>query len=95
MSDHIKFFSTQLPYQVDGYRKLELMRTEMNSILAYQNKLGQMDHDYQLVACIEEAVEVLDEFLDYDPTPQFAEEAGTTMSEMHSAAWNQHQEMHS
>jgi hypothetical protein len=95
MSDHIKFFSTHRPYQVDDYSKLELMRTEMNSILAYQSKLHQMDHDHHLVACIEEAVGVLDEFLDYDPTPQYAEEPGITMAEMHSGAWVQHQAMHS
>jgi hypothetical protein len=35
------------------------------------------------------------EEIEYDPTPQYAEEPGTTMAEMHSAAWRQHQEMHS
>jgi hypothetical protein len=33
--------------------------------------------------------------IEYDPTPQYAEEPGITMAEMHSAAWAQHQAMHS
>jgi hypothetical protein len=33
--------------------------------------------------------------IECDPTPEYAEEPGTTMAEMHSAAWKQHQEMHS
>jgi hypothetical protein len=33
--------------------------------------------------------------IEYDPTPQYVEEPGITMAEMHSAAWAQHQAMHS
>ena len=33
--------------------------------------------------------------IEYDPTPQYAEEPGITMAEMHSGAWAQHQAMHS
>jgi len=33
--------------------------------------------------------------IEYDPTPQYAEEPGITMAEMHSGAWTQHQAMHS
>jgi len=33
--------------------------------------------------------------IEYDPTPQYSEEPGITMAEMHSAAWAQHQAMHS
>ena len=33
--------------------------------------------------------------IECDPTPEYAEEPGMTMAEMHSAAWKQHQEMHS
>jgi hypothetical protein len=33
--------------------------------------------------------------IEYDPTPQYAEEPGITMVEMHSGAWVQHQAMHS
>lgn len=33
--------------------------------------------------------------IEYDPTPQYSEEPAITMSEMHSAAWAQHQAMHS
>jgi len=33
--------------------------------------------------------------IEYDPTPQYSEEPGITMAEMHSGAWIQHQAMHS
>jgi hypothetical protein len=35
------------------------------------------------------------EEIEYDPTPQYSEEPGITMAEMHSGAWVQHQAMHS
>jgi hypothetical protein len=33
--------------------------------------------------------------IEYDPTPEYSEEPGITMAEMHSAAWAEHQAMHS
>jgi len=33
--------------------------------------------------------------IEYDPTPEYSEEPGITMAEMHSGAWAQHQAMHS
>ena len=35
------------------------------------------------------------EEIEHDPTPEYAEEPGITMAEMHSAAWAEHQAMHS
>ena len=45
----------------------------------------------EMLPLLQEAIEDIE----YDPTPQYAEEPGITMAEMHSAAWAQHQAMHS
>jgi hypothetical protein len=45
----------------------------------------------ELLPLLQEAINEIE----YDPTPEFAEEPGITMDEMHSAAWAQHQAMHS
>jgi len=43
---------------------------------------------------VEEAIAMLEERIDYDPTPNEPEEHPITLDEMHTAAWKQHQEMH-
>jgi hypothetical protein len=45
----------------------------------------------EMLPLLQEAIDDIE----YDPTPQYAEEPGITMAEMHSAAWAQHQAMHS
>jgi hypothetical protein len=45
----------------------------------------------ELLPLLQEAINEIE----YDPTPQYAEEPGITMAEMHSAAWAEHQAMHS
>ena len=47
--------------------------------------------EYELMPLLAEAINEIE----YDPTPQYAEEPGITMAEMHSAAWAEHQAMHS
>jgi hypothetical protein len=43
---------------------------------------------------VEEVIAMLEERIDYDPTPNEPGEPPMTMDEMHSAAWKEHQEMH-
>ena len=45
----------------------------------------------ELLPLLQEAISQIE----YDPTPQYAEEPGITMAEMHSGAWAHHQAMHS
>ena len=45
----------------------------------------------EMLPLLQEAIDDIE----YDPTPQYAEEPGITMAEMHSAAWAEHQAMHS
>jgi hypothetical protein len=54
-----------------------------------------MDSDPYFVDCIDEIVERIKEYEDYDPTPDYAGEPPITMAEMHSEAWKQHQLLHS
>ena len=44
---------------------------------------------------VEEAIALLEERIDYDPTPNEPGETPITMAEMHAAAWKEHQAMHS
>jgi len=71
----------------DSFR-LELMRKELREISERNEKAGQMDHDYHLADCLDEVLTLLDNYLDYDPTPQFlydnsGGEPPVTMAEMH------------
>jgi hypothetical protein len=95
MSDHLKFFSTHFPYRVRTHSRLELIRKELAAIAKYEEAADIYDYDPHLIGAVEEAIAALNEYLDYDPTPQYAEEPGITMAEMHSGAWQQHQALHS
>ena len=44
---------------------------------------------------VEEAIALLEERIDYDPTPSEPGEPPITLDEMHTAAWKEHQAMHS
>jgi len=44
---------------------------------------------------VEEAIALLEERIDYDPTPNEIGEPPITLDEMHTAAWKEHQAMHS
>jgi len=95
MSDHLKFFSTHFPYHVRTCSRLELIRKELAAIAKRKEAAHIYDYDPHLISAVEEALAALDEYLDYDPTPQYAEEPCITMDEMHTAAWQQHQALHS
>ena len=82
----------------DSFR-LELMRKEIQRIYDDNEKAGQMDHDYQLADCLSEVLDLLDGYLDYDPTPQFLYDASggeppVTSAEMQANAFQQKMELH-
>ena len=60
-----------------------------------QERLHTMDSDPYFADCIDEVVERIKEYEDYDPTPDYAGEPPITMAEMHAGAWKQHQILHS
>jgi hypothetical protein len=75
--------------------RLDLIRKELRVMADRQEKMDIMDYSPHLLNCLYEAIEIIDEYCDYDPTPDSVGEPPITASEMHSAAWKQHQELHS
>jgi hypothetical protein len=69
----------------------------LKAILERESKRHQMDQD--LVPgdddVVQEAIGLLEEIIDYDPTPNELGEPPITLDEMHAAAWKEHQAMHS
>lgn len=79
---------------VNDYRKLSEIRAELREMLKRENKRHEMDSDHFYVAMLEEVIDLMDNYIDYDPTPNEPGEPPMTMSEMHDAAWREHQEAH-
>jgi hypothetical protein len=79
------------------YHQLQLVIDAMKSICAREDKRHQMDQqlDPHTRDVIEEVIGMLEDEIDYDPTPNEPGEPPITAAEMHAAAWKEHQEMHS
>jgi len=84
------------------YTKLERICKELKEIVEFENKLHMMDMNLNLgdVDVLEEVISMIEEIVDYDPTPQYlydndGGEPPISAEEMHSGAWRQHQEFHS
>jgi len=83
--------------------KLERIYKELQEIVDYENKLHMMDqtlNQIDLSKIEDEIIPLLEEIVDYDPTPQYlydndGGEPSISSSEIHSGAWRQHQEFHS
>lgn len=83
--------------------KLERIYKELQEIVDYENKLHMMDqtlNQIDLSKIEDEIIPLLEEIVDYDPTPQYlydndGGEPAISAEQMHSGAWRQHQEFHS
>jgi hypothetical protein len=64
-------FESGTSFPVCDSIRLELMRNEIREISERNEKAHQYDHDYHLSHCLDQVLELLDEYIDYDPTPQF------------------------
>jgi len=64
------------------------MTTQLNTPRKYP-EIDWTKNEY-----IEEAIAMLEAEIDYDPTPNDPGEPPITADEMHTAAWQQHQELH-
>ena len=84
-------------YPQNEYIYLEEVRSILKNVLARESKRHEMDQ--HLVPGTEdvltEIIGMLEEQLDYDPTPNELGEPPITAAEMHAAAWKEHQAMHS
>ena len=84
------------------HTKLERICKELKEIVEYENKLHMMDMNLNCgdVDVLDEVISMIEEIVDYDPTPQHlydndGGEPPMSAEEMHSGAWKQHQEFHS
>ena len=84
-------------YPQNEYYYLEEVRSILKNVLARESKRHEMDQ--HLVPgtedVITEIIAMLEEQLDYDPTPNELGEPPITLDEMHTAAWKEHVAMHS
>jgi hypothetical protein len=87
----------ELTWTKNEYHQLQLALDALKNIRNREDRRHQMDqhldpHTYDV---LDEVIGMLSDELDYDPTPSEPGEPPMTMDEMHSAAWKEHQEMHS
>ena len=83
-------------------QKLERIYKELNEIVKFENSLHMMDMNLNSsdVDTLDEVISMIEEIVDYDPTPQYlydndGGEPSMSAAEIHSGAWRQHQELHS
>tara|TARA_R110002126_G_scaffold19202_4_gene72289 strand:- start:3325 stop:3615 length:291 start_codon:yes stop_codon:yes gene_type:complete len=96
MSHHLKFLSTHPPFRVNDYSKVDLIRRELRAIIKHQDSLYIEDTELGLENVLYEVLEILDGYLDYEPSDEdMGGEPPMTMAEMHAGAWEQHVAMHS
>lgn len=93
-------FRSVAPGQISDHIRLSLIHKELRAMSKRQSNLHEMDSDYYLEECINDLIGRIDEYQDYDPTPQYlydntGGEPAVSSAEMHSGSWKQHQEMHS
>jgi hypothetical protein len=80
---------------LDDIQKMREIQRELYAMLQREEKRHIMDSDPQFDQMLNEVIDLIDNYIDYDPTPNEPGEPPMTADEMHSAAWKQHQEMHS
>jgi hypothetical protein len=67
----------------------------MNAILSVEEARDQMYSAPQwMLDTISECIDALEEVTGYDPTPESGGEPPMSAAEIHSAHWQQHQELH-
>jgi len=87
----------EINWKKNEYHQLEQALDILKAVIERESKRHQMDE--HLVPgdndIVQEAIGLLEEIIDYDPTPNEQGEPPMTMDEMHTAAWKEHQAMHS
>ena len=80
---------------MNEYTVVDTCVEQLEAVIQREEKLDHMDRDLtpSMFACLEEAVALLRNELDFDPTPQYlwddsGGEPPVTMDEMHTAAYN-------
>ena len=83
-------------------QKLERICKELNEIVKFENSLHMMDMTLNQtdVNTLEEVISMIEDIVDYDPTPQYlydnsGGEPLMTANERLSASWKEHLHLHS
>ena len=83
-------------------QKLERIYKELKEIVKFENSLHMMDMTLNQtdVNTLEEVISMIEDIVDYDPTPYYlydnsGGEAPMTANERLSASWQEHLQLHS
>jgi len=90
---------TQVTFEVNDERRIDMIIKELSAIYQREEKrsLGYQQLPYHSPELVLEAIGLLERAIEWDePTDEdLIGEPPITMNEMHSAAWKEHQAMHS
>lgn len=86
----------EINWTKNEYHQLDLIVKQLRAVLDRKDKRNIQDQELAASTCnvVEEVIAMLEAEIDYDPTPNELGEPPMTAAEMHTAAWEQHQEMH-
>ena len=87
----------EIDWTKNEYHQLDLIVKQLRAVLEREDKRDIRDEELasSTYGVVEEVIAMLEAEIDYDPTPNEPGEPPMTADEMHTAAWQQHQEMHS
>ena len=86
-----------IDWKANEYQKLSEALNLIKAVVEREGKRHEMDQHLtpSMLALLEdEIIPMLENEIDYHPTPHEVGEPLITLSEMHSAAWREHQAMH-
>jgi len=75
--------------------KLELIRKELREMRDREDRRHLMDSTPRLDTCLDELIDCLTEYLDWEPSDEDIDPTPVTANEMNFAAWKEHQKAHS
>ena len=85
-----------IDWKKNEYHQLQEVVNLLKAIQEREGRRHQMDEhlDPHTADVVLEVIGMLEDEIDYDPTPNEPGEPPITAAEMHAAAWKEHQEMH-
>ena len=90
MIGHTLSFSTD-----NDFIRLQLISSELTEMLKREGKRVSV-RDVQLESLLDDVIDKINQYIDYEPSDEeMGGEPPMSASEIHSAAWKQHQELHS
>ena len=86
----------QIDWTKNEYHQLDLIVKQLRAVLDREDRRNMQDEELATGTynVVEEVIAMLEAEIDYDPTPNEPGEPPMTADEMHTAAWQQHQELH-